>query len=84
MRITNHFKQRLFQRFKMTATDLEQLIQSVHIEHFNCKNWIPFPHLAETFKKYPSTTLICIEELNMCIVSDSYSDTLITVYKINN
>jgi len=84
MKVTTHFKDRLQTRFKMDIVQLEKLLEQVPIEYFNKNQWIPFHQLEKTFLKYPYSTLICVEELNMCLVSDNTTKTLITVYQINN
>lgn len=84
MNISTHFKDRLKTRFNMNISELEKQLQKHPIEYFVNNQWIPFRHLEKSFLKYPNSTLICIEDLNMCLVSDTETKTLITVYKINN
>ena len=79
--VTNHFKQRLKERFNLNIKELENLLINNTIEHYQNGQWIPHYHLEYTFRKYPYSKLLCIENLNMCLVSDS-NNSLITIYKI--
>jgi hypothetical protein len=82
MRVSNHFVQRLKERFDMNIEILFEEFQYSKIERYVNNQRIPFKHLLNKFKKYPQSELLCIEELNMCIVIDPKNQTLITVLKI--
>lgn len=86
MRVEEHFKVRLEERFGYEMETLwfdvknnqEEMMRLVK----NSKELDRFPHLKKSFKKYPNSMLILIENLNICLVVDE-NQILKTCYTIN-
>lgn len=85
MKVTEHFKIRLKERF---GYEIETLLLDVKNRKNEMKmlsknsmelDW--FPYLKNSFKKHPNSMLILIENLNLCIVNDG--GVLKTCYEIN-
>lgn len=85
MNVTEHFKERLEERFgyeietlwmdvKNHQNDMIRLVK-------NSKELDWFPNLKSSFKKHPNSMLILIERLNLCMVSND--QVLTTCYGIN-
>ena len=85
MKVTEHFKIRLEERFGYEIDILLMDIQKSKNEILTLSKtsleleW--FPYLKNSFKKHPNSVLILIEKLNLCIVSEK--EILKTCYEIN-
>jgi hypothetical protein len=85
MKVTEHFKIRLEERFGYDIDTLLMDIQKSKNEILTLSkislelDW--FPNLKNSFKKHPNSKLILIENLNLCIVSER--EILKTCYEIN-
>jgi hypothetical protein len=85
MKVTDHFTERLLERFNYEVETL--LIDVLNNEEEkleltkNSKEIEWFPQFKYKFKKYPNSVLTLYENLNICMVS--YKQDLITCYTIN-
>ena len=84
MKVSYHFKNRLQSRFNMDVETLIEELEYSTIQKYNKNLTTPYQHLNGKFKKYPNSELVFVENLNMCLVTDSNTKTLITVYPIHN
>jgi hypothetical protein len=80
-KITEHFENRLSERFGFEISTLAQLLKKPIMLKNNSEELRFFPRLKNTFRKYPQSTLVVEESLNMCIVS--VEGVLITCYSLN-
>lgn len=85
MRITEHFKERLEERFGYDLNTLWMDIknnQNEMIQLFKTSKELEwFPQFKNTFKKHPNCMLVLYENLNLCMVSENQD--LITCYTVN-
>ena len=80
MRVTEHFKQRLFERFGFEIEDLiPEIINPIQLSK-NSEELKYFPQFRNSFKRYPNSIFIILNRLNMCLVSSE--KTLITCYSL--
>jgi hypothetical protein len=80
MRVTEHFKQRLSERFGYEIEDLVfEIINPIYLSK-NSEELKFFPQFRNSFKKYPDSIIIILNRLNMCLISSK--KTLITCYSI--
>jgi hypothetical protein len=80
-RITDHFEFRLNERFGFEISTLEKLLKKPKMINSNSEELRNYPHLKNTFIKYPKCTLVIEESLNMCIATEG--GVLITCYSLN-
>ncbi|MCX6194292.1 MAG: hypothetical protein NTX34_07405 [Cytophagales bacterium] len=80
-KITEHFENRLNERFGFEISTLVQLLKKPIQIKPNSEELKYYPHLKSKFKQYPKSTLVIEESLNMCIVT--IEGTLITCYTLN-
>jgi hypothetical protein len=79
--ITEHFENRLSERFGFEISTLEQLLKKPILIKHNSEKLNHYPHLKSKFNKYPQSTLVIEESLNMCIVT--IEGVLITCFTLN-
>ena len=84
MKVTEHFEERLMERF---GYDFETLTMDILnnqeeklllVKDSQELEW--FPQFKKKFRKYPNCELVLYENLNMCMVSEKQD--LITCYNI--
>tara|TARA_R110002111_G_scaffold180643_1_gene246256 strand:+ start:37 stop:294 length:258 start_codon:yes stop_codon:yes gene_type:complete len=85
MKVTEHFKERLKERFgyeiDTLLLDFKNRKNEMIMLNKNSMELDWFPYLKNSFKKHPNSVLILIENLNLCIVSER--KVLKTCYEIN-
>ena len=85
MRITEHFEERLEERFEYNLNtlliDIKNNLDEKITLFKNSKKVELYPQFKNTFKNYPNCELSLYENLNLCIVSEKQD--LITCYTIN-
>ena len=64
-KITEHFENRLSERFGFEISTLAQLLKKPIMLKNNSEELRFFPRLKNTFRKYPQSTLVVEESLNM-------------------
>ncbi len=80
MKVTDHFKNRLFERFGYEIEELvPQIINPIQVSE-KSDNLKIYPQFKNMFKKYPKTIVIILERLNMCLITSDKS--LITCYSL--
>lgn len=80
MRVTEHFKKRLLERFGFEIEDLvSEIINPIHLSK-NSEELKYFPQFRNNFKRYPNSIIIILNRLNMCLITSE--KTLITCYSL--
>ena len=80
MRVTEHFKNRLLERFGFEIEELiPEIINPIHLSK-NSEELKYYPQFRYKFKRYPNSIFIILNRLNMCLVSSE--KTLITCYSL--